>query len=772
MRNYLLSLIGNTPLVEIKRLNPNKKVKILAKLEMFNPSGSIKDRIALAMIEGAEREGLLNRDKVIIEATSGNTGIGLAMVAAVKGYRLLLTMPQSVSVERRQILRAYGAEILLTPAELGTDGAIEEAYRLAREEPDRYFLTDQFNNPYNLLAHYNGTGQEIWEQTKGRVTMVVAGIGTSGTVMGVAKRLKEYNPRIKIVGVEPYFGHMIPGLKNLKESYLPGIYKKELLDEKVNVTEEEATYMARKLAKEEGILAGMSSGAAMYVAIKKAKSLDSGVIVVILPDGGDRYLSTSLFIERPQLTLRLYNTLSRRKEFLRPITPNKILIYSCGPTVHDVPHLGVWRRLVVADLIDRYLGFKGLSVKHVVNITDIDDKTIARAREEGRTLSELTSFYIEKFLKISHILGIRPADCYPRASEHIKEMIEIADYLIKKGYAYEKHHSVYFDIARFREYGKLSKINLDKIRLGMTVDLDSYEKENPRDFTLFKRCTLPELRAGIYYDTNWGKVRPSLHIECVAMAMHHLGKTIDIHTSGVDLIFPHNENEIAIAEAFTGRQFARYWIHSELVFVDGKKMSYSAGNCITVYDLLEKGYSGEEIRFFLLSTHYRRPLNFSLKRLDAARHSLNRINSFIFQVRHCPLGPHFENLPDLINYLERRFVKAMDDDLNISSALASIFEFIHKVNPILQRDGLSKEDKDKILSTFRRIDSVLNVIEFAEEEVDSEVLRLIEERDEARKKRDFLRADKIREELLKSGIELIDTPQGTFWKRKRDYGTL
>jgi len=246
MRNYLLSLIGNTPLVEIKRLNPNKKVKILAKLEMFNPSGSIKDRIALAMIEGAEREGLLNRDKVIIEATSGNTGIGLAMVAAVKGYRLLLTMPQSVSVERRQILRAYGAEILLTPAELGTDGAIEEAYRLAREEPDRYFLTDQFNNPYNLLAHYNGTGQEIWDQTEGRVTMVVAGIGTSGTVMGVAKRLKEYNPRIKIVGVEPYFGHMIPGLKNLKESYLPGIYKKELLDEKVNVTEEEATYMARK----------------------------------------------------------------------------------------------------------------------------------------------------------------------------------------------------------------------------------------------------------------------------------------------------------------------------------------------------------------------------------------------------------------------------------------------------------------------------------------------------------------------------------------------
>jgi len=764
--SYLLSLIGNTPLVKIKRLNPNPKVNILAKLEMFNPSGSVKDRIALAMIEGAEKQGLLTKDKVIIEATSGNTGIGLAMVAAVKGYRLLLAMPESVSIERRHILKAYGAEILLTPADLGTDGAIEEVYHLVREEPDRYFLTDQFNNPYNLLAHYQGTGEEIWKQTKGKVSMIVAGIGTTGTVMGIAKRLKEYNPKIRIIGVEPYLGERVPGLKNLKESYLPGIYKKDLLDEKVNVTEEQAAYMTRQLAKEEGILVGMSSGAAMHAAINKAKALDKGTIVVIFPDGADRYLSTSLFIERPQLTLRLYNTLSRRKEFLRPIIPNQILMYSCGPTVHDIPHLGVCRRLVMADLLNRYLGFKGLKVKHVVNITDIDDKTINKATEERKTLSELTSFYTEEFLKISHILGIKPANYYPKASEHINEMAEITDYLIKKGYAYEKLHSVYFDIARFKEYGKLSRINLNKIKIGMTVDLDSYEKGNPRDFTLFKRCTLPELKAGIYYDTNWGKVRPGWHIECVAMAMHYLDKTIDIHTSGMDLIFPHNENEIAIAEAFTGRPFSRYWLHSELVFVDGKKMSRSLGNYITIYDLLEKGYTGEEIRFFLLATHYRKPLNFSLKGLDAIRQGLNRINSFVFQVKNCPLGPMYENLSDLINYLERRFVKAMDDDLNISSGLAAIFEFVHKMNPILQKSGLSKGDKEKILSTFKKINAVLNVMDFAEEEIDSKILKLIKQRDEARKRKDWTKADKIREKLLKQGIELIDAPQGTFWKRR------
>ncbi|MDL1969662.1 MAG: cysteine--tRNA ligase [Candidatus Desulfofervidaceae bacterium] len=764
---HLLSLIGNTPLVEIRKLNPNPKVNIFAKLEMFNPGGSIKDRTALAMIEGAEKSGELTRDKIIIEATSGNTGIGLAMVAAIKGYKLLLAMPESVSIERRRILQAYGAELLLTPAHLGTDGAIEKVYQLVREHPDKYYLTDQFNNPHNWQAHYYGTGEEIWQQTEGKVTMVVAGIGTTGTVMGISRRLKEYNPAVRIVGVEPYPGERIQGLKNLKESYVPGIYDKRFLDEKMNVHLEDAIITARQLAKEEGIFVGMSAGAAMYAAMEKAKELEGGVIVVIFPDGGERYLSTSLFVERPALTVRFYNTLTRKKEFLKPIVPGRITIYSCGPTVHDLPHLGVCRRLVVADLLRRYLEFKGLEVKHVVNITDIDDKTITRAQEEGKSLKEITQFYTQEFLKVMDILGVKPATHYPKASEHMAEMVAITKKLLQKGYAYEKHHSIYFDITRFKDYGKLSHINLDKIKVGLTVDLDSYEKENPRDFTLLKRCTLNELKTGIYYETEWGKVRPGWHIECVAMAMKYLGETMDIHTSGKDLIFPHNENEIAIAEALTGKPFAHYWLHSELVFVDGKKMSRSAGNYLTVYDLLERGYTGKEIRYFLLATHYRKPLNFSYAGLSAVRQSLNRLQGFIFALNAISSGPALKALPEMIEILEQRFTKALDDDLNVSGALAAIFSFIRKLNPLLWQQGISEADKRQILDILKRIDTVLNIMDFREEKIDPEVFNIIKQREEARKMKDWARADALRAELSAKGIEVIDTPQGTIWRLKQ-----
>ncbi len=768
MHKNILSLIGNTPIVEICKLNPNPQVTILAKLEMFNPGGSIKDRVALAMIEGAEKKGELTKDKIIIEATSGNTGIGLAMVAAVKGYKLILAMPESVSLERRRILRAYGAELLLTPAHLGTDGAIEKVYQLVREHPEKYYLTDQFNNPFNWQAHYYGTAEEIWHQTEGKVDMVVVGLGTTGTAMGISKRLKEYKPEVEIVGVEPYPQERIQGLKNLKESYVPGIYDKRLLDEKVNVHLEDAIKTARRLAKEEGILVGMSAGAAMYAAIQKAKELKSGIIVVIFPDGGERYLSTSLYMEKPTLTTRLYNTLTRKKEFLRPLRPGEVSIYSCGPTVHDLPHLGVCRRLVVADLLKRYLEYKGLKVKHVMNITDIDDKTIAKAFQEGKSLKELTQFYTQAFLKTAEILGIKPADYYPLASEHVPEMIAITQRLMQKGFAYEKHHSIYFDISRFKEYGKLSRINLDKIKVGLTVDLDSYEKENPRDFTLFKRCTLQELKAGIYYDTTWGKVRPGWHIECVAMAMKYLGETIDIHTSGKDLIFPHNENEIAIAEALTGKPFARYWIHSELVFVDGKKMSRSSGNYITVDDLLKKGYTGREIRYFLLATHYRKPLQFSYAGLEAARQSLNRLQNFIFTLHALPPGPSWRQREEEIAILKQAFTKALDNDLNISSALAALFNFVRKTNATLSTQGLSEADKEAILKTLQELNAVLNVLVFTLPEVDPEVFTLIKERERARRQKDWKRADKIRMQLAKMGIELIDTLQGTIWRKRHD----
>jgi cysteinyl-tRNA synthetase len=292
-----LDLIGNTPIVPVRRLrrDANPRVELYAKLEGFNPGGSIKDRIAKSMVLAAEADGRLQPGTCILEATSGNTGIGLALVSAIKGYKLILTMSEGVSVERRKILAAYGAEFILTPADRGTDGAIERAYDLADREPDRWYLIDQYNNPANPQAHYDGTAPEIWQQTDGRITHLVASMGTTGTVMGCSRRLKELNPAVQIHAVEPFLGHKIQGLKSLKEAYVPGIFDKKRVDVKVNVADEDAYATSRRAAKEEGLLVGMSSGAALFAALELAGRIDEGVIVVILPDFGERYLSTSLF---------------------------------------------------------------------------------------------------------------------------------------------------------------------------------------------------------------------------------------------------------------------------------------------------------------------------------------------------------------------------------------------------------------------------------------------------------------------------------------------
>jgi cysteinyl-tRNA synthetase len=292
----VLDLIGKTPVAEIRRMNPNPRVTILAKLEGANPGGSVKDRIGLAMVEAAEQSGKLKAGMTVLEATSGNTGIGLAMVCTLKGYRCLLAMSESVSVERRKILAAYGAEFLLTPGELGTDGAIERVYEMERADKDgKFALVDQYNNEANPLAHYRGTGPEIWRQTDGQVTHFVGAIGTTGTVMGVSRYLKEQNPAVQIVAAEPKIGHKIQGLKSLKEAYVPGIWNKKAVDEKRIVQDEDAYATTRRLAREEGLLCGMSSGAAMWLALEKAKEIASGLIVVLLADGGERYLSTNLF---------------------------------------------------------------------------------------------------------------------------------------------------------------------------------------------------------------------------------------------------------------------------------------------------------------------------------------------------------------------------------------------------------------------------------------------------------------------------------------------
>jgi len=289
----ILDVIGDTPLVKINKMNPNKNVEVYGKLEKTNPMGSVKDRIAKSMIEQAEKEGKISKDTVILEATSGNTGLGLAMVCAVKGYRLKLVMPDNVSRERIRMLTALGAEIVFTPGKAGMDGAISTAKKMGEDK--KYFMSNQYDNKYNWLAHYETTAEEIWDATDGKITMFVAGMGTTGTLMSVSRRLKELNPDIKIVGVEPYPGHMIQGLKNMDESIVPGIYEPSRIDEKINVKDEAAFETARLLGIREGIFSGMSSGAAMHAALQKAKKMKKGLIVVMLPDGGEKYLTTCLF---------------------------------------------------------------------------------------------------------------------------------------------------------------------------------------------------------------------------------------------------------------------------------------------------------------------------------------------------------------------------------------------------------------------------------------------------------------------------------------------
>ena len=761
----VLGLIGNTPLVEITHIKPKGPVRIMAKLESFNPGGSVKDRVALSIIEHAEQSGELKPGKTIIEATSGNTGIGLAMVAAVKGYPILLTMAESVSQERRKILKAYGAQILLTPSHMSTDGAIEEAYRLAREYPDKYFLADQFNNEMSIMAHYHGTGVEVWEQTNGQVNVFVAALGTSGTVMGVSKRLKEYNPNVRIVAMEPYMGHKIQGLKNMKESYKPGIFDRSAVDEICHVDDDAAFEMARRLAKEEGLLVGMSSGAAMAAAYKEAEEMEEGMVVVLFPDGGERYLSTVLFEDRKKSNIKFFNTLTRRKEAFIPIRENKVGIYSCGPTVHELIHLGTCRRIVCADIIHRYLEYKGFEVTHITNITDIDDKTIAGAEKEGMELKAFTGKYKEEFLRDLDTLRVKRATHYPLASEHVEDMIEMTTRLLDKGYAYEKYRSVYFDISRFKDYGNLSRVDLGKIRVGKTVDLDEYEKDNPRDFTLLKRSTLAELKRGIFFKTNWGNIRPGWHIECSAMSMKYLGEQYDIHTSGTDLIFPHHENEIAISQALSGRPPVKYWMHSELVMVEGKKMSRSAEQYITLRELLEQGYTGREVRYWLIGNHYRKPLPFSYESLKMARRTLRRLDEFINALYFAKPGRGSEETPQFLYDVKQQFNDSMDDDLNVSAALAAIFDFIRKVNPLINSGDLSRERRDGILALFKEFDSVLQVMDFSHEELTEEIEILLQRRELARREKNWNEADEIREKLRKMGIEVIDTAFGSRWRK-------
>jgi cysteinyl-tRNA synthetase len=764
----ILDLVGNTPLVRINRMNPVAGVELLVKLESMNPGGSVKDRIALRMIEEAEAAGILTPGKIVLEASSGNTAIGLAMVCAVKGYKLSVTMSESASEERRRILRAYGAEILLTPGHLSTDGAIEEAYRLAREEPDKYVLADQFNSEANWRAHYDRTGREIWEATGGKVDVVVLTMGTTGTLMGTTRILKEIGPKVRVVGVEPYKGHKIQGLKNMKESYPPGIFHPEEPHAIVNVDDDAAYEAARRLAREEGIFVGMSAGAAMAVAVDEAQALGQGTIVALLPDGGERYLSTSLFVsETVPEPLRFYNTLTGKVEPLDPVRPGKMTIYSCGPSLDGPADLGLCRRVVFADVLRRYLEYRGYAVKHAMNLGDIDDRTVSECLKTGEDLKQFTAKWEQVFFEDLDSLRVMRAHHYPRASEHVTDMVEQTRGLLDKGLAYEKLRSVYYKIRSFPAYGRLSGVAPEQVRSEASTTYDWYEKDNPKDFALFKRPTLAELKAGIFWRTPWGTARPGWHIECACMAVRYLGQPIDIHTASTDLTFPHGDNEIAIACGLQDKPLAKLWLHSEVVMAEGKKVGRASGNDVTLRGLLQQGFDGPTVRFWLLATHYRTVLKYCRSELERAAHSVSRLREFVARLRDFEPGRRSDELDQALYEARMGCQDAMDHDLNVPQALGKLFAFVRHANRLMNDGQLDASQVEQVLEFMRLVNRIVDVIDFEEEAGDPQVQQLIEERSRARHAKDFQRADALREQLQTMGVELIDGPAGTRWTKRR-----
>lgn len=461
--------------------------------------------------------------------------------------------------------------------------------------------------------------------------------------------------------------------------------------------------------------------------------------------------------------IRFFNTLSGKLEPFRAITDGEVKLYTCGPTVYDYAHIGNFRAYMFEDLLKRFLVFMDYRVTHVMNITDVDDKTINGANAEGVTLQEYTKKYIDSFFEDIDTLRIARADHYPKATEHIPEMVKMIKGLLDKGYAYEKDGSVYFSIAKFPDYGRLSKINLEELKPGERVESDEYDKESANDFALWKHKKEGEP----FWETEIGPGRPGWHIECSVMSSKYLGETFDVHCGGTDNMFPHHENEIAQSEAYFGKKFVNYWLHCRHLIVDGEKMSKSKDNFYTMRDMLQKNVDPVVLRFLLLSTHYRKMLNFTFEALDQANASLQRIKDFLYELKNHPFKEgESKAVSKIIDRTRKNFAEGLSDDLNISVALRVLFDMIREVNSLIAKNKVFSQDAEKLMNLIHSIDSVLGVLpEEKEELLPAEITKKIEEREKARKDKDFESADRIRDELLDLGIILEDTKDRVRWKR-------
>ena len=466
--------------------------------------------------------------------------------------------------------------------------------------------------------------------------------------------------------------------------------------------------------------------------------------------------------------MKLYNTLTRKKEEFVPLVPGEVKMYVCGPTVYNFFHIGNGRTFIVFDTIRRYLEYRGYKVRFIQNFTDIDDRMIKRANEENITVKEVGDKYIKEYYTDADALNIERATVNPRATEYIDDIIEFVSALIEKGYAYEVDGDVYFRTKKFKDYGKLSGKNLEELQVGASqrVSLDE-RKEDPMDFAIWKAQKLGEPA----WKCPWGMGRPGWHIECSCMAKKLLGDTIDIHAGGMDLEFPHHENEIAQSESLTGKTFANYWLHSAYIMVDKQKMSKSLNNFFTARDVL-KEYDSDVIRFFMLSAHYRVQINFSKELLDSAKASVERLNNTIGNLENLideasreKMNEEEKEYINSLNKYREKYIQKMDDDFNTADAITVLFELSKDLNTNLNINS-SKEVLSKALEVLRELGAPLGILQKSTKgSLEDEVETLIEARQKARKERDFAMADKIRDDLKARGIILEDTPQGVRWKK-------
>lgn len=470
-------------------------------------------------------------------------------------------------------------------------------------------------------------------------------------------------------------------------------------------------------------------------------------------------------------SLYLYNTETRKKQLFTPLVPGQVHLYTCGPTVYDYAHIGNYRAFIFEDLLRRALSYFGFKVTQVMNLTDVDDKTIKGAISQKLPLEVYTQKYKEAFFEDLKTLKIQPAEMYPAATDYIPSMIQLVEQLLEKEVAYVGGDgSIYYSIEKFPSYGRLSHLHLDQLQAGASqrVLRDEYDKEHVSDFVLWKHYD--SSRDGeIYWESPFGKGRPGWHLECSAMAMELLGKTLDIHVGGIDNMFPHHENEIAQSEACTGQCFSHFWMHSEHLIVEGKKMSKSLGNFFTLRDLLNKGYTGLQIRYLLLQTHYRTQLNFTFTGLEAAQSSLYRLQDCIRRLKELAVSPSTQvqkKVEPLLSVAKQTFAEALADDLNISAALATVFDLVHEVNMLCEQKQLSTSEADLVLACLNQFDQVLGVLFVEEpEEIPEELQQWLEQRQIARREKNWALSDQLRKQIMERGYLIEDTATGAFLKK-------